>query len=196
MKKLIQQIRKKHLEIFERKQNLSFILIIAALFTITSCDDYYDGRPGRAYLSLTWYDAEPTFIDVGTHEIPETFYWDDYYRIDPGIYLLYYEGEIKIGPNWAYYSWEIEYEIWVNRGEDGIPGEYFGMDGEDTYFTVECSPYGPYIVTEEGYYKSSRTKQLPENFELISKTDNEIIIQQTAKTHSIKATYRKVERRK
>ncbi len=55
------------------KRVLSFSILIFALLVLSSCQkEYfgYDGFDGRAYLALSWSEAEPEYIDVGTNAIP------------------------------------------------------------------------------------------------------------------------------
>ncbi len=169
--------------------------LFAVLFSSCYHEDYYypegrDGRPGNAYLSLTWAYDIPNYIDAGTGAIPPYFEWSRYYMAYSGYYTLYYEGNYWNGYAWGYYAWEVNYEIWVNSGEPG--GYYYdGLDGADTYFTLECSPYGPYAYKDEqigGGDTGNGTK-------LISDKDDEIVIMKEKKNYSMKVTYKKVEKR-
>lgn len=174
------------------KINLAVLAILFFTFFLTSCYKEpwgSDGFPGRAFLALTWVEAEPDYLDAGTSAIPEYFYWDDYYKINPGVYNFYYEGEVWTGSSWAFYSWEIDYEIWVNPGEPGGPS-YNGHDGADTYFTIECSPFGPYVSE---YYKGAAAEK---DYKVISDTGDKIIIEKEKEEFTLRVIYNKVDKRK
>jgi len=168
---------------------ISIILFFISGLLLNSCyvTPWYgeDGRQGNAYVALTWVDAKPDYIDAGPSGIPPVFYWDQYYRAVPGYYSLYYEGSVWNGYGKSFYAWEIYYEIWRMEGENG--GLYYhGADGADTYFTLECSPYGPYIY--EDLYKDQ-----PAGFELIQNSEDEVTIEKTDGAFRLRATYKKVE---
>ena len=164
------------------------VIIVLLILSLTACEKAWhgrDGRPGDAYLALTWYESEPTYIDAGTNAIPPVFYWGDYYKIQPGYYSFYYEGSVWAGMSWAYYGWEVDYEI------NEIPGEggdwyYHGADGPDNFFTIECSPYGPYI---SGAYKSMA---ISEKYELLEENESMIKVKQKADGVSMVVTYRRL----
>jgi hypothetical protein len=171
--------------------------IIKILFTgilllmLTSCEkDYwgYDGFDGRAYLALSWSDSEPYYIEPGSHAIPNLFYWDEYYRINPGIYTMYYDGEYYDGYGWLEYAWEVDYEIWINYGEEGSLF-YDGRDGADNYFVVECNPYGPFV------YRDLKSKVVKPEYEVLESSENAISLLMKKEFFSMKVTYRKVEKR-
>ncbi len=146
---------------------------------------------GRAYLAIDWKHSEPLYIEAGNKFIPSTFYWGEFYRIPPGNYLLYYEGEYFNGRRWISYAWEVEYQIWVNQGEFGLPHGIDGLDGADVYFTIICSPGGPAKFFEE-HYKSAQTN-LPVNFDLIQNTGELIEIKQINQNFTLSIKYRKVQ---
>lgn len=190
MKKIL-LIRKRLSEsIFLR---LSRVGILFGLLIILFSSCYYkedpvgrDGRHGRAYLALTWEYDVPDYLDAGTGAIPPCFEWNQYYLACPGYYTLYYEGDYWNGYAWGYYAWQVNYEIWANQGEPG--GYYYdGADGYDTYFALRCSPYGPYA------YKDEQISNMGDGFKLISEKDDEIVIMQEKKQHTIKVTYKKAE---
>ncbi len=174
-------------EIVTRKSVKSLSAFILILI-LASCEKepWYgnDGRPGDAYIALTWQVEEPTYVDAGTYAIPPVFYYGEYYRINPGYYDLYYEGRTWNGMGWAFYAWEVEYTIRVIDGEPG-GWHYNGADGPDNYFTIEMSPYGPYISSD---YKSS---EISEKYELISDTGDEIVIKQVLEGLEMEVTYHK-----
>ncbi|MCK4569050.1 MAG: hypothetical protein KAT76_02095 [Bacteroidales bacterium] len=169
-----------------------FFLALATII-LSSCytEPWYgrNGRPGDAFLSITWIDAQPEYIDAGTGDIPPVFQYGRYYRSWPGFYTLYYDGRIWNGQANVFYAWEVDYEIWEVSGE---PGElyYNGLDGADNYFTVECSPYGPWV-----YGPGYKSAELPEGYELKESSDDKIIIEKESSNFGITLTYRKVAKR-
>lgn len=171
-----------------RIYTLGLIAAITALLMLTSCYKEpvrgLDGRPGRAFLAVTWVDGQPDFINSGNSAIPAVFDYGRFYLSYPGLYRFYYEGHIWNGYASAYYAWEIDYEIWIHRGQPGGYG-YNGADGPDNYFTMECSPYGPYMFL--GTYKSDST-----GARIIERTDEGGEMELKGATYSIKMTYRKV----
>lgn len=168
---------------------LIFSLFSLMIFSSCEKDNYYgfDGRPGRAFLSFTWIDAKPMYLEAGTYDIPRVFEWGKYYRAYPGLYKLYYEGEYWNGHAYMFYAWEMDYEIWVNPGEPGGYG-YNGRDGRDTYFTMELSPFGPYYYYDNGYKNDSG------NEVIIESTEDEHIILKRSAEFTIKMKFRKVEK--
>jgi len=173
------------------RKNIEKLIAVLLILGFTSCQKAWyghDGRSGDAFISLTWQVEEPSFIDVGTSAVPPVFYWGESYKIRPGNYSLYYEGQVWTGASWANYSWEVMYEIWEESGEHA-DWYYNGTDGHDNYFNIECSPYGPYVSNN---YKSS---SLNSGYELISESEDEITVEQKADGMSLKIKYRKVEAR-
>ncbi|MDZ7742545.1 MAG: hypothetical protein U5Q03_12535 [Bacteroidota bacterium] len=169
------------------------VLAIFMIILLSGCykEPWYgsDGRPGKAYLSATWIDDEPEYIDVGTSALPYHFNWGQFYRAYPGFFHLYFEGEVWMGNRWAFYAWEIDYEIWREPGEPG--GKFYhGRNGADTYFTLECSPFGPMVYED---LKSGKTR---EGIEILSETEEEITILQEKNGFGLRATYRKAEPKK
>jgi hypothetical protein len=171
------------------RRKIEKLIAVLLILGFTSCQKAWygrDGRPGDAFVSFTWQVSEPTYIDVGNGAVPPVFYWGESYKIRPGNYTLYYEGEVWAGSGWALYSWEVMYEIWEVPGERG-DWYYNGSDGPDNYFNIECSPYGPYISSD---YKSTA---LDPKYDLISENKDEIIVEQKADGMRMKITYRKSE---
>ena len=167
------------------------LLSVLLIVSLASCEKAWhgtDGRPGDAYLALTWQIEEPTYIDAGTGAIPYRFYYGDYYRINPGYYSRYYEGVVWTGQYWGSYAWEVEYEIWEVAGERG-DWYYNGQDGPDNFFDIEMSPYGPYVYSS---YKSGETDS---KYEIVEASDEKIIMVQKGDGMSLKATFKKVEPR-
>jgi hypothetical protein len=172
-----------------QSKTIFFLMILVLL--ISGCykeTDWYgqDGRQGDAYLSLSWIDNEPAYIDAGTSSVPAYFYWNEYYRAYPGYYTLYYDGEVWMGNRWAFYAWEVDYEIWRMQGEQGGMN-YNGRDGEDTYITLECSPFGPMV------YEDLKSGELMPGIEILQQTEDSISIQIEKEGYALKATYRKVK---
>ena len=170
---------------------LPYSLLIIVLLGFSSCNEDYwviDGRPGDAYLALTWTEDEPDYIDAGTGAIPSVFYWNDYYHIYPGIYYLYYDGVYNDGYGYWDYAWEVEYEIYNNPGELGTI-HYDGRDGRDNYFSIDMNPYGPYVYID---YKSAPIKS---NFKVLEESDSKIVILKEEEAYSLKVTYTKTEKR-
>ena len=178
---------------FGRKElHLKVTPIIIAIVVITSLNSCViapwhgdNGRPGNAFVALTWTNAKPEYIDAGSSGIPPVFYWDEYYPAMPGYYTLYYEGSVWNAYAKSFYAWEINYEIWRMEGEDG--GLYHhGADGADTYFTLECNPYGPYVYEDIN-------KNQPVDYEIIQNSGDEITIEKINNGFGIRVTYKKAE---
>ena len=170
-----------------------YLLLLALPFVASSCyieyeEPYgYDGRAGDAYLAIDWDYEMPTYLDVGNNDIPHHFDWGRYYIAYPGLYELYYEGEYWDGYAMAWYAYEVKYEIWRNYGSSGGPG-YDGNDGADSRFTLVLSPYG--------CFKNRWNKSQGEtNYEVLSESEDEIVVEQTEEEYSMKITYKKVPRR-
>jgi hypothetical protein len=145
-------------QLLMRAYYMSFIIItLFSLILLSSCERYgSDGRPGMAFLSVNWDVSKPTYLDVGTSDIPEVFEWGTYYRAYPGINTLYYDGKVWNGSTWANYAWEVDYEIYENPGENGRP-HYNGRDGLNSYFDIVCTPYGPDITSYNALIKPGET---------------------------------------
>lgn len=168
------------------------VIAVLLILSLTACQKAWhgqDGKPGDAYLALTWAEAEPAYIDAGTGAIPPVFYWGEYYYVRPGDYTLYYEGSVWAGMGWAHYAWEVSYEIWVIPGEKG-DWYYHGANGPDQFFTIECNPFGPYIGSS---YKSG---QLTEGIDLVEDSGEEITILKKMEGMEMKVTYRKSKDKK
>ncbi len=187
-KKIGKRIAKKSEEEVARTR-VQKVIAVLLILSLTACEKAWygrDGRPGDAYLALTWQVTEPDYIDAGTGAIPRVFYWGDYYRINPGYYDLYYEGSYWTGMYWATYAWDVTYEIWEVSGEKG-DWYYNGSDGPDNYFTIECNPYGPYFG---GSYKSA---EIDKKYEVVEETPNMIVVKQKGEGVEMKITYTKAE---
>ena len=168
------------------------LLCITAL-TFTSCEKGEEGDPGYAYVALTWKGNEPTYIEMHNNFIPSVFYWDWYYRVDPGIYNVYYEGHQRILGIRIPYAWELEYEVWENPGRRGKYVWEKGPAGPDAYFTIELTPGGPEVFYEEvSADKSAASEAQPSP----AYEDGDIIVvEKHNKDYSIRLTYKKVSPR-
>lgn len=175
----------------ENRKTRSFFILILGLLTLSACHKEYiiiDGAPGRAYLALIWTEIEPDYIDPGTFAIPDIFYWDEYYRIAPGFYTMYYDGAYYDRGDFIEYAWEIDYEVFENPGElGGI--NYIGRNGEDNYFTLECNPYGPWM------YHDFKSASIDSNSSIKELSSDKIIIEKQQENFTIKITYKKVIKR-
>lgn len=183
---------RRDLKLLPRK--IKFILAVFILITgLYACVPYgYDGMPGDSYLAVTWYRTQPDYLDVGTSDIPPVFEWGAFYRAWPGYYTMYYEGSYWNGYRYARYAWEMNYEIYRIAGEPGGPN-YNGADGPNTYFTLECSPFGPEIYTDTRYYKKGNDQiEKPEKEMLTGQTDSVVVVKNDLK---LKLVYKKVEPR-
>jgi hypothetical protein len=167
-------------------------LILAALFLLGSCEKGLDGWPGRAYVAFSWIVDEPDYIEIDNEYVPPVFYWDEFYRVAPGLYFAYYEGYHRVGRQLYEYAWELEYEVWENPGEPGRVHRQNGVDGPDAYFTIVLSPYGPETLYEEVARLKSAVDELPENLPAIG---DEIVIEQSDEDFNLIIRYKKVEPR-
>ena len=173
-----------------RIRSLYWLILPLIALIVTSCykEPWYgrDGRPGNAYLAVSWIDAKPDYIDAGTGDIPPVFEYGRYYKAWPGFYTMYYDGRFWNGQAHVSYAWEVDYEVWTVAGEPG--GMYYnGANGPDNYFTVECSPYGPWV-----YGPGYKSASLPEAYELVKQTEEEIVIMREGTDFGITLTYKKV----
>ncbi|HOH99372.1 MAG TPA: hypothetical protein PLE85_02430 [Bacteroidales bacterium] len=171
------------------RYGMMVLIAFAMIFTLSSCDRGRDGRPGRAYLSLAWEVDRPDLIDAGTPDIPAYFEWGRSYRAYSGWYTLYYEGRFWNGFANAFYAWEVDYEIWYEKGDRG-GYDYDGRDGRDNYFTLICSPYGPGV--DRYTAKSSALSGSPV---ITTREDGSIEIVYNNGEMGMRAIYRKVEPR-
>lgn len=173
-----------------RKARLLIVLILGIL-SLSACHKEYiiiDGAPGKAYLALIWTEIEPDYIDPGTFAIPDLFYWDEYYRITPGFYTMYYDGSYYDKGFYVEYAWEIDYEIFENPGEAG--GYYYvGRNGEDNYFTLECNPNGPWM------YQDFKNAPIASDTKIKERSTDKIVIEKQKGNFIMKITYKRVAKR-
>ncbi len=173
------------------RSSVRILLPVLLILGLASCEKAWhgtDGRPGDAYLALTWQVEEPAYIDAGTGAIPPRFYYGQYYKINPGYYTLYYEGDVWTGQYWGTYAWEVTYEIWEVPGERG-DWYYNGQNGPDNYFDIEMSPYGPYV------YSSYKSGESVSKYEIIEQSNDVIVIVQKGDGMNLKATFKRVDPR-
>ncbi|TVR68276.1 MAG: hypothetical protein EA408_13710 [Marinilabiliales bacterium] len=168
----------------------AWALLAAVLLLLPSCYKGEYGQPGLAFVAFTWIDDEPAYIEIENEFIPPVFYWDWFYRVDPGLYYIYYEGVHRRGGRLNPYAWELEYEVWENPGKKGKHPWQVGPDGPDAYFTIELTPFGPEVFYEEVYPEKSA--QLEDETEIIMNNGDVIIIEKQNKNHTLRLTYRKV----
>jgi len=170
----------------------TFLFVLISLFT-TSCyyhDDPYHqtyGYDGDAFLSLTWSNDRPDYLDAGTADIPAYFEWGRYYHVRSGFYTCYYEGYFWDYTHYATYAWEVDYEIWINYGVNSNHS-HPAYNGADTYFELELNPYGPYVYHP---YKSSEVEDV--DFEVLEESADKIVILKKTEAFSMKITYKKRE---
>jgi hypothetical protein len=194
MKRSIKKIGNETVKMGEAKvtrSSVRILLPVLLILSLSACEKAWhgsDGRPGDAFIALTWQVEEPNYIDAGTGAIPPRFYYGQYYKINPGFYELYYEGSIWTGQFWGFYAWEVTYEIWEVPGERG-DWYYNGANGPDNYFDIEMSPYGPYV------YSSYKSGEMDSKYEIIEKSDDLVVIVQKGEGINMKATFKKVEPR-
>ena len=169
------------------------ILLFSLLLSFSSCRKGLYGDDGWAFVSLTWIDDEPEYLEIENDFIPRVFFWDYYYRVEPGLYFIYYEGVHRRGGRVTPYAWELEYEVWVNKGERGKAYWQVGEDGPDAYFTIECSPFGPEVFYEEVYPEKSAS--LNEDTEVVMNDGEVIIVEKQSENYTMQIRYRKVEPR-
>ncbi len=168
-------------------------LLPAVLMLIPSCYKGEYGQPGLAFVAFTWIEDEPSYIEIENEFIPPVFYWDWFYRVDPGIYYIYYEGDHRRGGRINPYAWELEYEVWENPGKKGKHLWQTGPDGPDAYFTIELSPFGPEVFYEELYPEKSAKQEDEPGINM--NIGEVIILEKQSNNHNLRLTYRKVEPR-
>jgi len=164
------------------------ISIPVMMLLLSSCEvNYYGnpGRDGRAFLAATWNYSEPEYLDIGTGAIPRVFEWGRFYPASEGTYTLHYEGHIQNGQQISFYAWDLNYEIWRNPGEPA--GSFYdGENGRDNYFTLECSPYGPYI-----YQDSYKKMEINSKYSILENSEDKVVVQQKMTYFTMKITYTK-----
>lgn len=180
----------KQIIMFESMHRLFWVAILLTLpFSFSSCEKGEYGQPGYAFVAFTWVDAEPDYIEIANDFIPAVFYWNWFYRVDPGIYSVYYEGK----HNRRSYAWELEYEVWENEGKRAKYVWVEPTDGPDAYFTIELSPFGPEVIYEEvkvekqGYVDDSESHFL--------EFGQKVILEMHHEGYNLRLRYQRVEPR-
>lgn len=162
---------------------------ILLTLALASCEKGELGDPGFAFVAFTWVEDEPDYLEIANDFIPAVFYWDWYYRVDPGVYHVYYEGLFRRES----YAWELEYEVWENPGERGKYAWEEGLVGPDAYFTIELSPFGPEVIYEEIYPDKSEADGKTEL--VMPEIGSSFTVEQQNNDYKLRVTYRKVELR-
>jgi hypothetical protein len=178
--------------------SLKRIIICILISNICSSCIYYEdaypthgtnGRDGRAYVKLNWYDKEPDYIETNGL-VPTNFYWNSYYQSMPGYYIVHYEFDYNNGLKIVTYAYEADVEVWVNRGETGGMN-YNGRNGNDSYFDLALYADGGYDFKQNTSLKNSVDNAIPQVkpmgiIDSVTNTNNGI---------SIKIIYKRVEPR-
>jgi len=189
MKTIYTHFRTRSKNILPKQKSSVLITLVFASFLFTSCVEYgYNGRPGDSFLSLTWSTAQPDYLDAGTMDIPSIFEWGAYYHTYPGSYTIYYDGSYWNGYRHARYAWEMDYSIYTIAGEPAGP-YYNGADGPNTYFTIDCSPFGPELYTDTRYKKDAITVDKNMDEHIINVPDT---INYTKNNYRIRIIYKRV----
>jgi hypothetical protein len=171
-------------------KNRLMLLLPVLLLLIVSCQKGDEPYPGMAFVSLSWEVTEPEYIEMENPFIPPVFYWDWFYRIDPGVYFIYYEGRHRVGGKATPYAWELEYEIWEYEGKRGRHYWQDGEPGPDAYFTIICLPFGPEVYHEK--YNTEKRLQSEEQIMPALGTEKEIVLEEFAHSFGIRLRYRQV----
>lgn len=171
---------------------LAAMLLLFA-FTFASCEKGEEGNPGYAYVELTWFGQEPDYVEMDNDFIPTVFYWNWFYRVDPGIYNIYYEGHERILGIRIPYAWELEYEVWENPGKRGKYAWEKGPDGPDAYFTIELSPAGPEVYYEQ--VSADKSAGSSQGNGSRPKPGDVIVVEKQVKDFTMRLSYKCVEPR-
>lgn len=145
-----------------------------------------DGVAGPAYFGLDWTTDIPDYVWTDNQAIPAVFYYGEYYNSLAGTYSLYYEGQIVEDCCPKDYFWDVTFDVWVNLGTAGGCG-YVGADGLPSYLMLGMGPYGP----SEARTNKAETSD-NERFDIISKTDDEIVMQHTDGDINVRVTFKKL----
>jgi hypothetical protein len=167
-----------------------FLMLPFLFLLILSCQKGDEPYPGMAFVALAWEVTEPEYLEMENPFIPPVFYWDWFYRIDPGVYYIYYEGRHRVGGKINPFAWELEYEIWEYEGKRGRHYWQDGENGPDAYFTIVCSPFGPEVYHEK--YTPEKSLLPDERILPAPGTEKEIILEEFAHSFGIRLRYRQV----
>lgn len=182
---------------------LALIMVIFLGAGMSGCETYcYDcnatpppctygpnGVTGPAFFGLEWNSDLPDYVWTNNAAIPAVFYYGDYYNSAPGTYNLYYEGQFMDGCCLQDYFWDVTFDVWVNAGTSGGCG-FAGVDGLPSYLMLSMGPFGP---TEA---RTNKTDNPNEKLEVISKTDDEVVLQHTDGDINVRITYKKLNESK
>jgi hypothetical protein len=172
---------------------IRFLTLLGCLFILSfsfsSCEKGELGQPGYAFVAFAWVDAEPDYIEIANEFIPAVFYWDWFYRVDPGLYAVYYE----VKHNRRAYAWELEYEVWENPGKRAKYVWLEPTDGPDAYFTIELSPYGPEVIYEE--VKVEKQGFIDDSDNYHTEIGQEVILEKQHEDYNLHLRYKRVEPR-
>jgi len=103
-------------------------VIISLLSTMHSCIIVEEGDDGKAWVSMSYGDAEPDFVAT-EGMLPDGFFWNKKYRTYPGYYTITHEYEWYDFDAVYVDSYEIEVDIWIEEAYDGY-------DGQDSFFEI------------------------------------------------------------
>ncbi len=145
-----------------------------------------NGYPGPAFFGLDWITDIPDYVWTNNQAIPTVFYYGEYYNTLPGTYNLYYEGQMIVDCCPVDYFWDVTFDIWVNAGTAGGCG-FVGADGLPSYLMIGMGPYGP---SEARTNKAEVSDN--ERFDIISDTDDEIVMQHTNGDVNVRVTFKKL----
>lgn len=148
-----------------------------------------DGVSGPAYFGLDWTTDIPDYVWTNNSAIPSVFYYGDHYNSPIGTFSLYYEGQIQEDCCLKDYFWDVTFDVWINLGSNGSCG-YTGVDGLPSYLMLMMGPYGP------GEQRTNKTLSENERFEVISETEDEIVLQHTDGDINVRATFKKLKESK
>lgn len=154
---------------------LAIILMQSCIIEAPAPDPYgTDGRDGRAFFKMNYGDFDPDYIETGG-VIPNNFYWDTYYKTNPGYYTVYFEYIENTYRGRIVYPYEIEVEVFVMAGEQG-GYRYDGEDGDDVYFELILFPDG-YEYYHDIEYKSENndTSRVQIGYNELIKNDTKIV---------------------
>lgn len=121
------------------RKGVGYVIFLMAGLILLSCS--VDGEDGTSYIAYSWtstlsylYTEDPAF--------GATVYNAQYETATEGTYYMEYTADGN--------SWWAQYEIEIDEGEEG--GLFSrGEDGDDLYFELYLSSYGP------SFYTSSST---------------------------------------
>ncbi|MCB9233993.1 MAG: hypothetical protein H6581_20220 [Bacteroidia bacterium] len=176
---------------------LKMFLLSLVLFT-TGCQvNVYDDPPGPppcgtgtygldglSFVSLDYTNIEPTYIWGNNNSIPNYFAYGQFYQSYAGNFDLYYEGVFTDGCCVKEYYWDVNYDLWYHRGSAGGPCGQPGVNGADSFLSIWMDPLGP------GIDRVNKTGDT--TFEVLERTDDQIVVLQKQGDFTLKLTYKKL----